>query len=460
MKLVPWIATGYKLIDATTWVIPIRKGVRFHDGSPLKASDVKFSIERNQSPKSDFKGDIDFIKEVVVVDDYTIQIITKTPNPIFPNLMTNLFIMSESWCKKHNVVEPHERASGKETYASLHAMGTGPFKLVSRIPNVETILEKNQDWWALKDFPHEVDRVVYTPIHDSKARTEALLSGKIDFLLDPLPQDIQRIEETPGVKIEQTAQVRTIMLGLNQGAAELLTSNIKGLNPFADRRVRLAMYKAIDIEEIRTDVMHGHAIPAGLIQPPAVRGYTKKLDQRYPYDPVGAKQLLIDAGYPKGFSVRLDCPNNRYINDELMCRAVVDMMAKVDIRVTLSASPKMEHFKKLRTGATDFYMLGWGNQPLDSYMPLDLLIHANDSGWNGTGYNDPMMNTLIDDIGAEMDFLKRDVMIDKAWQKVVNDIVYLPLHHQVLTWAMSDRVHIPIEADNEPRFFLVRFNKK
>jgi peptide/nickel transport system substrate-binding protein len=459
MKRVPWLATGHKLVNPTTWEFSLRKGVKFHDGSPFTAADVKFSFERALQPTSDLKSDISSVKEINVIDDHTVQVITKDANPILRNQITNIFIMSKSWSEKHNVTVPQNRNAKEETYAVRHANGTGPFKLELREPDVKTILVKNNDWWGLKDNPHEVDRIIYTPIANQATRVAALLSGELDFILDPPLQDLDRIKNTAGFHLEQTAQVRTIFLGMNQGVKELLTSNIKGKNPLSDQRVRQAMYQAINIEAIKKKVMRGYSVPAGLITPPAVHGYTEALNTRRPYDVSAAKKLLADAGYGDGFSIQLDCPNNRYINDEGICQAVVGMLGKIGIKVTLSAIPKTLHFPKIQKRETDFYMLGWGVSTLDSHYVFNYLVKGGDKGWNGTGFDDADINATIDAIEKEVDFPKRDKMIAKVWQKARDNVNYLPLHHQVIVWAMSDRVNIPIVADDGVRFIYTKFNK-
>jgi len=460
MGLAPYLATSWKLVNPTTWEFNLRKGVTFHDGSAFTAADVKFSFDRAKSPTSDLKGDISSITEVKIIDDHTVHLITGGgPNPILPNLLTNIYIMSKAWAEKHNVLVPQDYKGKQETYAVRNAMGTGPFKMQLRDPDVKTILVKNENWWGLKTYPHEVDEIIYTPIANQATRVAALLSGELDFILDPPLQDLNRIKNTPGLHLESTAQVRTIFLGMNQGFKELRSSNIKGKNPFADQRVRQAMYQAINIEAIKSKVMRGYSVPAGLITPPAVYGYTKELDKRRPYDPEASKKLLSDAGYPDGFSVQLDCPNNRYINDEGICQAVVGMLGKIGINVNLSAIPKTLHFPKIAKRETDFYMLGWGVSTLDSHYVFNYLTKSGDKGWNGTGFNDPDIDATIAAMEVEVDFAKRDAMIAKVWKKMRDEVVYLPLHHQVIVWAMSDKIQLPIVADDGVRFIYAKFKK-
>jgi peptide/nickel transport system substrate-binding protein len=231
-------------------------------------------------------------------------------------------------------------------------------------------------------------------------------------------------------------------------------------NPLKDTRVRQALYQAIDIEAIRTKVMRGYSVPAGIITAPAVHGYTKALDERRPYDPAKAKALLAEAGYPDGFSIPLDCPNDRYINDEAICQAVAGMLGKIGVRVSLSALPKTLHFPKIKNRKTDFYMLGWGVSTLDSHYVFSFLTRGGDNTWNATGFNDPGINNLIEQIEVEVDIAKRDAMIARVWKRMKDEIIYLPLHHQVIVWAMRDRIDLPIVADDEVRFIYTRFNKK
>jgi len=459
MKLTPWLATSWKLIEPTIWEFKLREGVKFHDGSGFSATDVKFSFDRAKSKTSDLKGDVSSIKEVKIIDANTVHIITDGPNPILPNLLTNIYIMSKAWAEKHNVTMPQDRSAKEETYAVRHAMGTGPFKLKLREPDVKTILVKNENWWGLKDNPHEVDEIIYTPIANQATRVAALLSGELDFILDPPLQDLNRIKNTPGLHLAQTAQVRTIFLGMNQGVKELLTSNVKGKNPLADVRVRQAFYQAIDINAIKKKVMRGYSVPAGLITPPAVHGYTDDLNKRRSYDVAAAKKLLADAGYGDGFSIQLDCPNNRYINDEGICQAVVGMLGKIGVKVTLSAIPKTIHFPKIKNRETDFYMLGWGVSTLDSHYVFNYLTKCGDKTWNGTGYCDSETDKLIDSMSKETDFAKRDGMIAEVWNRMRENVNYLPLHHQVIVWAMSDKVDIPIVADDGVRFIYTKFKK-
>lgn len=433
------------------WEFKLRKGVKFHDGADFNAEDVVFSIKRAQHPDSDFGEQVSSIKEVKVIDDYTVHFITDGPNPILPNEITNVYMMDKTWSEKNGVAKPQDFEGKEETFAVRNTNGTGPFILQERLIDEKTTLTKNADWWGLAEWPHNIDKIEYRPIKNAATRVAALLSGEVDFVLDAPLQDLNRIKAQDGLKVVTVNQIRTIFFGMDQGVAELRNSNIKGKNPLADKRVRQAMYQALDVKAIQRVVMEGLSFPAGIITSPGVHGFTKELDARRPFDVAGAKKLLAEAGYPEGFRMQLDCPNNRYNNDEKICQAAVAMLAKIDIDVKLDAIPKSQHFPKIKNRVTDFYMLGWGVPTLDSHYVFSYLFHSKGS-WNGTGYANKFVDALTDNIQVETDLAKRDSQIAEAWKTVKDDIVYLPIHHQVIAWGMSDKLEMPIVPNDSPEF--------
>ena len=371
-QIEPALAVAWKLIDPTTWQFDLRQGVRFHDGTRFTSEDVIFSVQRATSSSSDFKTAMSPIAAIEAVDDHTVRIRTAAPNPVLPDQLNSIPIMSKRWALQHDALLPTAYGKDVPAYAERHADGTGPFELVSFAPSVGTVMTKNPDWWGLGQNSHNLDQIEHTVIKDPVQRLDALLSGKVDFVSDPPLADLDRIERTPGLKLERIDETRTIFLGLDQGSPQLRSSDVKGKNPFADRRVRQAVYQAIDEETIRDQVMHGLAIPSGIIVQPRVNGYAPELATRPPFDPGTAKALLVAAGYPEGFAVTLDCPNDRYINDEAICRAAAAMLGEVGIRVTVAARPMREHFPRIKNRQTDFYMLGWATNTVRFAVPLQL----------------------------------------------------------------------------------------
>ncbi len=448
MSIGPQLATKWKAVDPNTWYFFLREDVKFSNGQKMTSEDVVFSILRAKQPTSDFKEYISTISGVKAIDDYTVQIKTSKPNPILLNQLSNIFIMSKQWSNENFAVVPQNWDAGQETFSATNAMGTGPFKITLREPNTKTVFKKNGKWWG--NVEHNITEIQLLPIKNAATRVAALLSGEIDIVTDAPVQDLARITASAGHKVESTPQMRTIFLGMDQAADKLRSGNT-GDNPFKKKEVRQALYQAIDIEAIKKKVMRGLSEPAGIITFPGVTGYTKALDKRLPYDVDAAKKLLADAGYPNGFDVELRCPNDRYVNDEAICTAVVGMLGKIGVNVNLFAQTKSKHFKELKDDQGDFYMLGWGVPTLDSHYVFHYL-YETDASWNKVNFSDADVDAAIRVMEGEVDLDKRNAAIAKAWKIVRDNIAYLPLHHQVISWASKTNVNVPIRPNNEPLF--------
>ena len=460
LEMIPGLAVSWKVVDPTTWEFKLRPGVKFHDGTPFTADDVVFSLNRVKGPGSDFKSYITTVTEAKKIDDLTVHIVTSQPTPLLAANLTSVAIMSKAWAEKHNVVKAQDYKAKEETHAVRNAMGSGPYVLKIREPDVRTVLEKNPNWWGWDNGKDAPDEIVYTPVKNAATRVAAILSGELDFLLDPPVQDIARLKAAPSLHLKETNQIRTIFLGMDQARSELRSSDVKGKNPFSDKRVRQAVYQAVDIEAIKGKVMRDNAIPAGMVTSPGVHGYTKAHDTRLKYDAEAAKKLLADAGYPNGFSVKLDCPNDRYVNDEGICQALVPMLGRIGIKVQLETQSKTLHFPKIQRGESDFYMLGWGVPTLDSHYVFSFLgatATQGSSSWNFTGYSNKRLDQLSEAMDQELDKAKRDAMIAEAWTLMNGDVPYVPLHHQVIAWAMSKKIDMPIIANDSPQLWLARF---
>lgn len=455
LELQPELAESWEAAD-DGWTFKLRQGVKFHDGSDFTAEDVVFSFNRANHEASDFKEQAKNVTEVKVIDDYTVKLMTDGANPILPNQLTSIYMMDSGWAEANNVVNPQDFAGKEETFAVRNTNGTGPFKVVSRAPDELTVMERNGDWWGNDKFPGNIDKIEYRPIGNAATRVAALLSGEVDFVLDPPLQDLKRIEGSDGLKVSTVPQVRSIFFGMDQGVDKLRSGNVDG-NPFKDPKVREAVNLAIDKDAIQRVVMEGLSFPTGQITSPGVLGNTKELDMTYGFDVEKAKALMAEAGYGDGFSVQLDCPNNRYNNDEKICQAAVAMLAKIGINVKLDAIPKAQHFPKIQKRETDFYLLGWGVPTLDSHYVFSYLLDGEGS-WNATGYSNDRVNEITKMIASETDIEKRTALIDEAWKIVRAEMPYVPLHHQVLAWGMSDKVDIPIASDDgfRPRFAVMK----
>ncbi len=439
--------------DPNVWVFNLRQGVKFHDGADFTAEDVVFSINRAKQPNSDMKELINSIVEVRAVDDHTVEIVTDGPNPILPANLTDLFIMDKGWTEANNAVAVQDFEGGEITFATTNVNGTGPYKLVSREPDVKTVMERNEDYWGRDQFPMAISEIIYTPIQNDATRVAAMLSGEVNFLQDMPVQDLDRVNSADGLVVKQAPQNRVIFFGMNQGADDIEADSVDGKNPLADVRVRQAMSKAINRDAIKQVVMRGQSQPAGMIAPPFVNGWTAEMDAESSTDVEGAKALLAEAGYPDGFSIRLDCPNDRYINDEGICQAAVGMLGQIGITVNLDAKPKAQHFPLITDGKTDFYMLGWGVPTYDSEYIFNFLVHGRESDigtWNGTGFDSDDLDAKIKSLASNTDLDARNQDIAEIWRVVQDEQLYIPIHHQVLNWGMAENLGIEVDPEDQP----------
>jgi peptide/nickel transport system substrate-binding protein len=360
----PSLATKWTYISQTQVRFELRRGVKFHDGSPFTADDVVFSFGRITQPQGTKQTYVSGIKEVKKIDDHTVDLLLEAPTPMLLQNIISFPIMSKAWSVKNNTTNTQDYKAKEENYASRNANGTGPYKLVSWQPDQAVKMVANPDWWDRN--PGNITELSYLPIKSAPTRVAALLSGDVDLVTDLPPQDFFRLKEGGKVKLLEGPEIRTIFFVMDEGSDELRESSVKGRNPFKDRRVREAMNLALDREAIKRSIMRGLSVPAALMIPPGVNGYDAALDAPLKPDLDRARKLLAEAGYPQGFELPLHCPNNRYVNDEQVCQAAVSMWAKVGVKVRLVAAPFATHSQTFQRGESPFYMLGWGVSTYDA----------------------------------------------------------------------------------------------
>ena len=298
-RLEPGLAVSWKRLDALTWEMELRQGIVFHDGTPFTSADVVFSVERAKADTSTQRGTVSTIAGVEAVDADTVQFTAANSNPIPWEDLGSLSIMSKDWAERHGAELPSQLGDDRWEYAEMHANGTGPFMLEAFEPSARTVLVRNADWWGLTQHPHNIDRIVQTRVDDPTQGANLFLVGEIDVLQSPPGDQLERIAATPGLKVQKAETNQTFYLGFDEASPELRSSNIKGRNPFADRRVRQAVYQGIDLQRI-VEALHGLAVPAGMLIWPTGIGWSEDLDRRLPYDPAKAKALLAEAGYLGG----------------------------------------------------------------------------------------------------------------------------------------------------------------
>ncbi|MET0607030.1 MAG: ABC transporter substrate-binding protein [Beijerinckiaceae bacterium] len=454
-KLVPALATAWRILpdNPLIWEFKLRQGVKFHDGAPFTADDVVFSLERAMSPTSDFKGLWTSVESVAKVDDHTVHVKTKGPNPLLVQNVTNTFIMNKAWAEKNNTVKPQDFKNKEENFAVRNVNGTGPYMLVSREPDVKTGLKRNDSYWGRGETPMEVTEIIYTPVKQDATRVAALLSGEVDFVQDVPVQDIQKLQGDSKLRVNIGPENRSIFLGMDVGSADLKTDNVTGKNPLADKRVRQALNMAVNREAIQRVVMRGQSVPAGAIIPPFVAGYTNELDSYPKVDVNAAKKLLSDAGYPQGFSITLHCPNDRYVNDEGICQAVVGMFGQIGVKANLVSQSKSIHFPLIQKDPpeTEFFLLGWGVPTYDSDYIFTFLYHTRAGargGFNALRYSNKDVDAKIVSLASETDLNKRNATVADLWKILKDETLYIAIHNQTLAYAMKNDVNVPVHPDN------------
>ncbi len=450
-KLAPALATSWKQTAPTVWRFDLRQNVKFHDGTPFTADDVVFSYERANSEGSDMKSTVGAIKQVRKIDDHTVEMETSAPFPILPEQVYTWYMMSKKWCEANGATKSVDVKKKIENPATFKANGTGPYVLAERQPGVKTVYKRNPNYWGKVDG--NVTEVIFNTIGSDSTRVAALLSGEID-VMEPVPvQDIERVKANANLKMLQGPELRVIFLGMDQKRDELLYSNIKGKNPFKDKRVRQAFYQAIDVDTIRSKVMRGGATPAAAMFPPQVNGFPADLGKRLPYDPEAAKKLLAEAGYPNGFEVKMNCPNDRYVSDSEICQAVTANLARIGVKINLEAETKATYFPKILPRNTSFYMLGWTSSTVDAHNVLRPIMASPGEGGQGQfnlgSYSNPRVDELTRLIASEIDQTKRNAMIREAVKIHQDEIGHIPLHQQALNWAAKKNIEVVQMPGNE-----------
>jgi peptide/nickel transport system substrate-binding protein len=448
----PSLATGWKQLSDTHWRFNLRKEVKFHDGSPFTADDVVFSFGRIQQKQGTMQIYVTGVKEVVKVDDHTVDFILSGPVPILLRNIVDFRIMSKSWAEKTRSQNVQDYAKKEETHASRNTNGTGPYMIKGWAPDKEIVFTQHKGWWGKLDG--NVSDVVYNPVKSDATRVSALLAGDVDLVTDLPVQDVERLRKEPKLKILDGHEVRTIFIGMDQHSEELKYSSVKGKNPFKDVRVRKALNMAVDREAIKRVVMRGLSIPAGIMVAPGVHGYSKDVDVVMKPDPAGAKKLLAEAGYPDGFEFSLDCPNNRYVNDEKICQALVGMWAKAGLKVRLNSIPFANFIPKILNFDSSAYLLGWGVATFDAQYTLQSLVRTKTTGADGNfnqgRISDLKLDTTIDAIKIATDPRARDALLREGLVTTRDQHYYVPIHHQLRPWAMKKNVSTVHKADDRP----------
>lgn len=435
MTFEPRLATKWERIDPLTIRFFLRNDVKFHSGNPFTAEDVKWTLERLKKSQ-DFKGLFEPFGDPKVIDDYTIDIVTKRPYSLLLNMATYIFPLDRKFYTGTDETGQPKDAIVKEgpSFALKHESGTGKYRVTQHEQGVKMIFEKFADYWDKKS-PGNIDTIIFTPIKNDATRVAALLSGDVDFIEPVPPQDYERIEKDPNCQLVTMSGSRIITLQLNQ----------KRRDEFKDKRVRLAIDYAINNPGIAEKIMKGKATAAGQQAPKGFDGYKESLVPRF--DLEKAKALMKEAGYEKGFECTMISPNNRYVNDEKIAEAVVSMLSKINIKVNLKTMPKAQYWDEYDKQVADIQLIGWHPDTEDSanYTEYLLMCPNKETGlgqYNSGNYCNPKVDELVLASQTETDLAKRKAILQEVEQIIYDDAAYIPLHWQHLSWAGKKNLKI------------------
>ena len=441
---VPGLAS-WRTPDPLTWEFTLRKGVKFHDGSELTTEDVAYSLERPLAITGSPGGYAAYVRPIVareIVDRYTIRLRTAAPYGAVPQDLSEVMIVSK---------KAASHATGENFDSGKAAIGTGPYKLArfSRGNRIELV--RHDEYWGGR-LPWA--KVTLHILPSDPVRTAALLSGQLDAIEHVPKADLARLRQNPAFRLEQAVSWRTIFLHLDQyrdqppGVTDKAGKPL-ARNPFKDIRVRRAMSKAINRKAIAERVMEGLALPAANVVSPSVFGHDPAVKPE-PYDPEGARKLLAEAGYPDGFAVTLATPNNRYVNDEQVEQAVAQMFSRIGIATRVEAMPLSAYFGKARSREFGLALLGWGSLAAD--LALRSLAGTPNAekgygAWNWGGYANPGLDQLIAQALATVDLGKREALARSASALAAREVAFIPLHYQIVTWAMKKSIAYTARTD-------------
>jgi len=427
MRVVPQLAESWEMIDSRTYECRLRKGIRFHDNTPLTAEDVQFTFERlikpgavagQTSPRKNLLGPL---QAVQVLDPYTIRFVLKNPWPQFSAMLPFQQVVSRKFVQD----------VGTQGLRTLEN-GAGPFFLKEWRKGDSIIMERFENYYGgAAEIPPVgktcVDRVVFKIIPNPESRVAGLLAGDVDLISEVPPHSVHIIHRTPGIKVVRTHGTRSFFLALNIQK-----------KPFSDIRIRKAVAHAVDRRAIIQSLLQGNATPINGILSPDTLGKNRTL-REYAFDPGKTRALLAEAGYPEGIDVTLDVETVfRGLADEIARQLIQSgIRTKVQAGDSDALKKKWRTLGKPKTG--DFWLTSWGNASLD---PVGIFVptHRTSDRGNSSGYANPKLDKLLDAAGTEPDQEKRAAMYAKAETIINSDLPCVYLWVPKDLYGVSERI--------------------
>ncbi len=437
-KLVPALAVSWKALDDLTWEIKLRKGVKFHDGSPFSADDVVATYKRVPNVPNSPSSMATFVKPIVdtkVVDPYTLVFKTAAPHVLLPSDLASVYIIPKAVA---------ETATTADFNSGKAAIGTGPYRFAQYVPNQSVVMRANYRYWGGEE---PWDKITWKILTNPAARVAALLSGDVQMIETVPTSDIAKLSTDGNFRLADKVSNRVIYVHLHQWSDKtapfVMGKDGKPLdkNPFRDARVRKALSIAINRDAIAQRIMEGKSVPAGQLLADSFFGTSRRL-KPLKYDPEGARKLLAEAGYPNGSALTIHGPNNRYINDEKIAQAIAQFYSRAGIDAKVETLPSSVYFTKATQGEFGYMLLGWGTESNEQGSSLRSLLATQDLSkgmgvTNRAHYSNPALDKQIVEAMATMDERKREAMIQQAAETAMNDTALIPIHFEVSTWATA-----------------------
>lgn len=415
LKLTPGLALSWKIIDDLTWEFKLRQGVKFHNGEDFNAQSVKYSFGRFVDPaiKNGYSTLLKPVKEVEIVDDFTVRIKTTEP---FAELIETL----TGYCE----MLPPKAAPNTEEFLKK-PIGTGPYKFVSWTANDKFIVEAAGPHWSGQP---RMERVVFRPIPEATARINELRTGGADIITNLSPLLVGNLQNEPGV---------TIARATNSGSI-ILIPNFLNSEVFKKKEVRQALNYAIDKEALIKVILQGYGVPLSSPFPKGVAGGFVDSLKPYPYDPDKAKSLLTQAGYPNGFKFAFKAPNGRYLQDKQVAEAIVGQLAKVGITAELETVEWSQYVQGIVGRKYELFLLSQGGLQPGPAAQTNWSSKIKGIAWQG--YTNSQVDDLIDKASKTVDAEARAKTYEELMKIVWDECPWIFLYHQQDLYGIRDRV--------------------
>jgi peptide/nickel transport system substrate-binding protein len=423
--LVNDLVESFENVDELTWSFKLKEGVTFHNGDPLTAEDVKFTLDRVSKDDTLLEhGNYKQIKEVVVKSDLEFDIITENPEPAFLNRLSRL----GSSILPKNYIE----TEGWEVFLES-PVGTGPYKFKEWKKDDRVVLVKNDNYFG--DAP-KWDEVVFRSIPEDSTRVSELLTGGVDIAVNIPPTDIERIESTDGVGIVKSPTQRVMMLG----------ARTKGDGPTADPRIREAIDLAIDKQAIVDSLLDGAGTVTRTRVTPGNVGANESLYGVSLYDQDRARELIAEAGYADGLTLKMQSPNGRYLKDKESAELMVAMLAEVGITVELELLEWSTFATRYAEKSfNDLFFIAYGNSMFDASLALDRLKKENAAG--ETDYDNPETESLLVAAEKNMNPEERVQQYQQAQELIAEDRPQIYLYQLDSIYGINERINFTPRLD-------------